>query len=274
MKILGKMQRRTAIWILGVFRTSPTEGLKAIVGLIPIKLHLHKLASRSQLCSATLPKNHIIKTLIEDFPTKPFPHSINTLTDRQKNSVKGHLIDSYNKLHRIFPSFSPLDSELNPGSRIINIFQDQFAFNLANKAKTDSECSQQLDNMTISSSISPYTAIIVTDASIKNNIATLVLHIYIRDKPLIKTVHHAAYVTSTEAELFAIKCGLNQACNKEDISKIIVITDSIHVAKKIFDTKLYPYQIHATAVLKELRQFFSKGQENHIEFWECPSRLK
>ena len=274
MKILGKMQRRTAIWILGVFRTSPTEGLKAIVGLIPIKLHLHKLASRSQLCSATLPKNHIIKTLIEDFPTKPFPHSINTLTDRQKNSVKGHLIDSYNKLHRIFPSFSPLDSELNPGSRIINIFQDQFAFNLANKAKTDSECSQQLDNMTISSSISPYTAIIVTDASIKNNIATLVLHIYIRDKPLIKTVHHAAYVTSTEAELFAIKCGLNQACNKEDISKIIVITDSIHAAKKIFDTKSHPYQIHATAILKELRQFFSKGQGNHIEFWECPSRLK
>ena len=179
MKILGKMQRRATIWILGTFRTSPTEELEAITGLIPIKLYLHKLASRSQLHSATFPKNHIIKTLIEDVPTKPSSHSINILTDLQKNSIKGHLIDLYNKLHGIFPSFCPLDSELNPGSRIINIFQDQFVFNLANKVKTDSERSQQLDDMTISSSISPYMAIVVTNASIKNNIATLVSHIHI-----------------------------------------------------------------------------------------------
>ena len=85
MKILEKMQRRAAIWILGAFKMSPTEGLEAIVGLIPIKLHLQKLASRSQLCSAALLENHIIKTLI-DGPLntchKPISHSINTLTDR------------------------------------------------------------------------------------------------------------------------------------------------------------------------------------------------
>ena len=95
-----------------------------------------------------------------------------------------------------------------------------------------------------------------------------------RDKPLIKTVHHVVFVTSTKAELFTIRCSLNQACNKEKISKIIVITNSIHMAKKIFDTKSHPYQIYTTTILKELRQFFSKCQENHIEFWECPSHLK
>ena len=143
-KILGKMQRRATMWILGAFRTSSTEELKAIVGLILIKLYLHKLDNRSQLCSAALPKNHLIKTLIGDIPntyTKPSPHSINMLTDRQKNYVKEHLIDSYNKLHGIFPLFSPLNSELNPGSRIINIFQDWFLFNLANKVKNNSACS-------------------------------------------------------------------------------------------------------------------------------------
>ena len=84
MKILGKMQRRATIWILGAFKMSSTEELKAIAGLIPIKLHLYKLASRSQLCSATLPENHLIKTLMDDCLNtryKPPSHLISTLTD-------------------------------------------------------------------------------------------------------------------------------------------------------------------------------------------------
>jgi len=43
MKILWKMQRRAAIWILGAFKTSPVEAIQAIAGIIPIKLHLQKL---------------------------------------------------------------------------------------------------------------------------------------------------------------------------------------------------------------------------------------
>ena len=33
----------------------------------------------------------------------------------------------------------------------------------------------------------------------------------------------------------------------------------------------HPFQSHAAIVLKELRTFFSRHQENSIEFWECPS---
>jgi len=47
LKALGKMQRRAAIWILGVFKTSPSYSIEAITGLIPIKLHLQKLGGRS-----------------------------------------------------------------------------------------------------------------------------------------------------------------------------------------------------------------------------------
>ena len=77
-----------------------------------------------------------------------------------------------------------------------------------------------------------------------------------------------------EAELFAIRCSINQACIKENVSKIIVVTDSIHAAKKIFDSKLHPFQSHTMAILSELRYFFNKNHENSIEFWECPSCLK
>ena len=128
--------------------------------------------------------------------------------------------------------------------------------------------------MTIQASMSPHVAIVVSDVSIKNDIATSISYIHICDQPLVKTVHHVAFVTSTEAELFAIRCGINQACNKENIFKVIVITDSIHVAKKIFDTKSHLYQIYTLVILNELRQFFTRCQDNHIKFWECPSRLR
>ena len=127
--------------------------------------------------------------------------------------------------------------------------------------------------MVIESSDSPFTAIVVMDASIKNDIATSILHIYTFNSPLIKTLHHTVFVTSTEAELFAIRCSINRAANQEDISKIIVITDSIHGAKKIFDLSPHPYQIHVVAILNELHKFFVRNQNNLIEFWECSSRL-
>ena len=123
------------------------------------------------------------------------------------------------------------------------------------------------------SSSSSSTAIVVTDASIKNDIATSISHVHIANHPVIKTLHHVAFVTTTEAELFAIRCGINQACTKENISKIIIVTDSIHAVKKIFNTSSHPYQGHTVAILSKLCHFFTNNQNNLIEFWECSSRL-
>ena len=276
MKILGKMQRRAVTWILGAFKTSPSEGIKAIVGLIPIKYHLQKLVGRSQLWSAALPANHLIRSFMNDhsnYHSISNPHSINSLMDRQKSIVKGHLINSNNKLYGIFLAFSPLHPEFNLGSRITVKFPGCFSFNLASKDKNDKKCSQQLDKITLQSSSSPNSAIVVTDASIKNDIATSISYIHIHNHPLTKTVHYAAYVTSTEAELFAIRCGINQACSKNNISKIIVISNSIHAAKRIFESGPHPYQLYTTSILQELCRFFNKDQINSIEFWKCPSRL-
>ena len=147
MKILGKMQRRAAIWIVGAFKTSPTEGIEAIAGIIPIKFHLQKLIRRSQIQPLVLPTNHLIRSFIDDLSNsskKSMPHSINTLTNRQRNIAKGHLIDSNNKVYGIFPSFSPLHPELAPGSCIIDNFSACFSFNLANKKEKDKIHFQEL----------------------------------------------------------------------------------------------------------------------------------
>jgi len=57
------------------------------------------------------------------------------------------------------------------------------------------------------------------DASIKNNITTSISYVHIHNKPITKTLHHTVNVMSTEAELFAIRCSINQATNSASISK-------------------------------------------------------
>jgi len=258
MKILNKMQRRATIWILGTFKMSLPERIEAIARIISIKFHLQKLARRSQIHPFKLPTNHILRELMNDSPissNKPNPHAVSSLTNQQKNIAKGYLIDSYNKVYDIFPSFSSLNLEFSPGFRIIDNFSDHFSFNLVNKKEKEKDRirTQELDEMVLCTSSSPHTALVVTDASIKNDIAISISHMHIANHPLTKTVHHAVFITSMEAELFAIRCGINQACIKENVSKIIIVTDSIYAAKKIFDSKSHPFQSHTAAILSELQ---------------------
>jgi len=148
------MQRRAAIWILGAFKMSLSEGIEAIVGIIPIKLHLQKLAKRSQIHPFKLSTNHILRELMDDSPilsNKPNPHAVSSLTNCQKNISKGHLIDLCNKAYGIFPSFSPLNLEFIPGSHIMDNFSDHFSFNLVNNNKKEKDriCTQDLDKMVL-----------------------------------------------------------------------------------------------------------------------------
>jgi len=86
------------------------------------------------------------------------------------------------------------------------------------------------------------------------------------NNPLTKTIHHAVHVTSTEAELFAVRCGINQITDSDNISKIIVITDSIHVAHKIFNLSVHLYQVQSIAILSDLCKFFIQHKNTSIEF--------
>ena len=262
-----------------MFKTSPLEGIEVLAGLIPVKSHLQKIAKRSQIRPFKLPKNHILNNLLDDSPhqSNSFKsHNMGSLTNQQKVLAKGHLINSKFKSYGIFPSFSPLDPEFAPRHRIIDNFSNRFSFNLANKKEKEKNNHhvQELDEMVLQNSLDPNTALVITNASVKNDIATSISHIHSANCPLIKTIHYASFVTSSEAELFAIRCGINQACSLNNVSKIIVVTDSIHMAKKIFDTGSHPFQIHSATILSNLQNFFIANNSNSIEFWECPSKLK
>ena len=99
--------------------------------------------------------------------------ALDSLTNRQRSLVKGHLVDLANKVNECFPSFNPLNSEFSPGLRVIDNFSDHISFNLFNKEKDDKLRAQLLDEMVLESSSSSSVAIIASDVSIKNNVAML-----------------------------------------------------------------------------------------------------
>jgi len=97
---------------------------------------------------------------------------------------------------------------------------------------------------------------------------------YTYNRPIIKTIHQVVHIISTEAELFAIRCGINQVLNLDNMSKVIVITNFIHMVRKIFELSVYLYQVQSAAILSDFHKFFMYHENNSIEFWECPSHLK
>jgi len=131
---------------------------------------------------------------------------------------------------------------------------------------------RNLDDITFKVSSNPSSSIVISDASIKNHVATLILYIYSHNKLIIKTIHQAVNVIATKAKLFAMQCDINQAIGIPNINHIIVITDSLHTAKRIFDFSLHLYQIYSCIISHKLREFFLKDSNNCIKFWDCPSK--
>ena len=177
------------------------------------------------------------------------------LTAKQRLRLKSPLIDVDDKRNEFFPSFS-FFNEFKPGSWLTDLFPDRFSFH--SHLSCVKKHIEKLDEIVLRASSNPTSTIIVSDASIKNHIATLISHIYSFNKPVVKTIHRAINVTTTEAELFTIWCGINQAVTNFNTNHIVVITDSLHTTRRIFDFSVYPYQIHSATISQELREFFPR----------------
>ena len=147
-----------------------------------------------------------------------------------------------NGILSLFDSFS---SEFSSKTRLINIFPSQFSFHcMDRKCKKDRRayiC--KINETTLQILADSKTVVIVSDASIKNQVVTSIAYIHIHGNPIIKTLHHAVNFIFTKAKLFAIRCGINQAIQLVNINHIIIIMNSIHAAKQIFDLSVQLYQV-------------------------------
>jgi len=154
------------------------------------------------------------------------------MISKQYSKIKSSITDTNNCLNRIFPSFNSLNSKISPESRLINTFSSHSSFHEAdchNKENKAVYC-HKLNDLMLNASSDLYTIIVVSDASIRNNITMSITHIHSFFSPIKKTLHHTIGITMTEAELFVIRCEINQVVQFSDSSHIIVITDTIHVA--------------------------------------------
>jgi len=242
LNILRKMQYRVAIWITGAFYTLPIENIEAITGLIPIYLHLKKLYNRFLLRGFLLLLNYIIKSFTTHDNPQPLTKywtSLIKLTSKQALCLKSPLIDIDNRCNEIFPAFSLLDKEFSSENHFCNSFPDYVSF--YSRPQDVKVQIRNLNNVVNASSSNPSLCIIISDASIKNYITIFILHIHLFNQLIVKICYQAINISTTEVELFAIKYGINQVVSIPNIKWIIVITDSLHAAKRIFNSSSYPY---------------------------------
>jgi len=161
-------------------------------------------------------------------------------------------------------------------NRLIDIFPSHFSFHSTNRKSEKDRIAYicKLNELILQMSANSRMAVIVLDVSIKNKVATLIAHIHVYNSLIIKTLYHVVNVTFTEAELFVIRYGINQATQLVNINCIIIIKDSIHATKYIFNLLVYSYQIQLFAIFRKLREFFKRDQSNSIEFWDRLSHDK
>ena len=159
------------------------------------------------------------------------------------------------------PFFNRLYKELSPTFCLVDMFSNHFSFHTVNHKDADTKttyCSK-LNKIYKESPLNLNTVFIIFDANVKNKVVTLILHVWKGQNIIAKTVYCTMNITSTEAELFSIRCGINQAIKLPNISQIIIITDIILAARHIFDLSTHPFQLHSIAVSHNLKVFSNRN---------------
>jgi len=120
------------------------------------------------------------------------------------------------------------------------------------------------------------TLIVVTDASAtpSRNMQTIsAIYFWRLGYQVLSSKTLASRTTAPNAELFTIRLEFSKATSIK-IEHIILITDSLDLARREVDPLVYSEQTHSLTVCSALRSFFSGGLSHRIEFWGCPSKAE
>ena len=132
---------------------------------------------------ASLPHNHAIKFLLKEKHILFSNHhqlSLKNITSKQWQNIKSFVSNSNSHLNCIFPLFDSLNEEFCLGSRLSDSFSSHYSFHEANyhsnKSKRAYCC--KLNKLVFDASNKPNTIIIISDTSIKNNVAIFIAYVH------------------------------------------------------------------------------------------------
>lgn len=294
------------IWITGAFRTSPTGGVQAIAGLMPIHLHLQKLKARSIFQAATLIDSHPTCSLLSaEYSKKADPHrlSITLLDPKISLKVKGDICDIKQDVHYMTKLFAPYAPIAQPGHHLLDLFPDCVIFHLRSEFTPPNEednpipdfgedftalqfwfCKNHkpsyithMDSIWTKSEEDPLAILIGTDATVpanKKHQAISSRVIFWAREHFVEAWYVAGWVLSADAELASIHFSVVKALQSPNCSNIILFMDSIAFASRAMDTSIHSGQGHSLAVCKVLLDWFSADASRTITFVDVPSKLE
>ena len=123
----------------------------------------------------------MIKTLLDEHHSKkakPYHIVLIHLTSKQCLKIKSSIIDTKNHLNEVFPSSDSFNTELFPGFCLVNNFSDCFSFHSFNQKDPNIIITHwnKLNSIYKDSPTNQDTVLIISDTSVKNNVAISISH--------------------------------------------------------------------------------------------------
>jgi len=155
--------------------------------------------------------------------------------------IKNSIVNTNNYLNEILLLFNSLHKEFSPGFQLVDIFSNCFSFNTINHKINKGKIVHLYKLSKIFRNFLQNTknVVVISNASIKNNVAISIAHVCLGRKIMTKTIHYAINIISIEIELFIIRYGINQA---------VQVTDTIYLVRYIFDLLSHPYQLQSITI--------------------------
>jgi hypothetical protein len=279
---LTSMQRKAALWIVGAFRTSPTGGVEALAGLIPIRLHLEKLSKRAVLRTATLSGTHPLRSLLDDeFRVAAQPHfgASRFLPEGRRRGVRDTITETGAFLSGLTEEFEPCAAEASPGSRLLDRFPDRVKW-LPFAGGSDAVLELHrtaLDDLYWEADSQDFTVQCGTDCSVPTSTKHQAAAAYCLRRAG-HSAHRARWVAGrvlpADAELFAIRGGILRAVSEPGCTRVVVFTDCMAAAKAAVDPSVHSGQAHSLAVCKALAAWFELSPSHSVTFAQAPSKLE
>ncbi|KAJ3570512.1 hypothetical protein NP233_g4352 [Leucocoprinus birnbaumii] len=277
---LTKMQCRAALWIIGTFRTSPMGGCEALAGLIPVHLHLRKLALHATYRVITLSRTHPIQSLLGQHDT-PGAHMhrwhINNLGTKAFLVTKSTVVDVAGKLPCLTEAFDADSNKACPGNQIMDIFSDRIRFHLRPNSASADEQTTLLDATLLKAKSEEHSAIVACDGSVpqvSTKQALAVARVWIGDRMVKQTRQASSRAMAPNAELHAIRASIGMAMAIAGINHIYVFTDHLPSAEQAVDPGIHSGQWRSLEVCTRLQSWLGGDPARRVSFILVNSKLK